>query len=234
MATFAGVVVDDVEDDLDAGLVEGRHHLLELTHLGTRGTHRAVGGVRSEEPQGVVSPIVRQSPAHDEGFGDELLDGQQLNGSDADGLEVLDDGRVGQTGIGAAQMLGDEGMQPGVALGVGLVDDRLTDVSAVLDGLGRLGILDHHGERDRGRVVGRIRLVVGLRGVIHDRSVVVDPCRDGLGIWVEQQLGRVEPHTAIGIPRTVNSVAVALTGRDVRDLDRPDTMLVHGHVVVDL
>ena len=33
VVALGGVVVDDVEDDLDAGLVQGPHHRLELLHL---------------------------------------------------------------------------------------------------------------------------------------------------------------------------------------------------------
>ena len=33
VVALGGVVVDDVEDDLDAGLVQCEHHLLELVHL---------------------------------------------------------------------------------------------------------------------------------------------------------------------------------------------------------
>ena len=36
LVAFAGVVVDDVEDDLDAGLVEGLDHLLEFVDLVAR------------------------------------------------------------------------------------------------------------------------------------------------------------------------------------------------------
>ena len=36
VVALGGVVVDDVEDDLDAGLVQRAHHRLELGHLPAR------------------------------------------------------------------------------------------------------------------------------------------------------------------------------------------------------
>ena len=56
---------------------------------------------------------------------DELVDRHELDGGDAQVLEVVDDGRLGQAGIGAPQVLGNQGVQLGHALDMGLVDDRL-------------------------------------------------------------------------------------------------------------
>ena len=58
LVALAGVVVDHVEDDLDAGLVEGLDHLLELAHLlaGLGG----VGRLGREEGERRVAPVVPQ------------------------------------------------------------------------------------------------------------------------------------------------------------------------------
>ena len=61
VAALAGVVVDDVEDDLDAGVVQRRDHLLELVDLRAERAHGPVRGVRGEEPERVVAPVVRQA-----------------------------------------------------------------------------------------------------------------------------------------------------------------------------
>jgi hypothetical protein len=58
VVALGGVVVDDVEDHLDVGLVQRLDHRLEL---GTCSPAGAVGGipvVRGEEADGVVAPVV--------------------------------------------------------------------------------------------------------------------------------------------------------------------------------
>jgi hypothetical protein len=64
MIALRRVVVHDVEDDLDARLVEGLDHGLELGHLLARavgGGEARVGGKKSD---GVVSPVVREPALH--------------------------------------------------------------------------------------------------------------------------------------------------------------------------
>ena len=55
---FSGVVVDHIEDDFQASIVEIVHHLLELSHRAFSGIGRCVIPVGSQEAQGVVSPVV--------------------------------------------------------------------------------------------------------------------------------------------------------------------------------
>ena len=52
---FRGVVVDHVEDHLDARGVQGPHHLLELAHACPRHLARGVALLGGEEPQRVVA-----------------------------------------------------------------------------------------------------------------------------------------------------------------------------------
>ncbi len=59
MISFAGVVVDNVEDDLDAGCVQGLDHLLELDNLLSLVAAGAVPGHGREEAEGVVAPVIR-------------------------------------------------------------------------------------------------------------------------------------------------------------------------------
>ena len=119
------VVVDDVQDDLDAGLVEGLDHGLELLDLLPLGSVGGVGVVRGEEPDRVVAPVVRQPLLLKVGVIDELVDRHELDGRDTQVLEVVDDGGLSQTCVGAPQFLGNHRVQLGHALDMGLVDDRL-------------------------------------------------------------------------------------------------------------
>jgi hypothetical protein len=56
VVALGGVVVDDVEDHLDAGRCSA-HHGLELGDLLAAGRRR-VAGVGGEEPDRVVAPVV--------------------------------------------------------------------------------------------------------------------------------------------------------------------------------
>ena len=109
MAPFTGVVVDDVEDDFDSGLVERRHHLFELGNLLAEGAHRSVGRMGREVAKSVVTPIVGKPTADQEGLRHVVVDGQQLDGSDTQVLQVGDDRRIGEAGVGAAEMFRDRG-----------------------------------------------------------------------------------------------------------------------------
>ena len=79
---FGGVVVDHVEDDLDAGIVQMGHHLLELGE-GEIEVGRIAAG-RSEEADRVVAPVVLQALLGQVAVVDEGVDRQQLDGGDAE------------------------------------------------------------------------------------------------------------------------------------------------------
>ena len=60
VVALAGVVEDDVEDDLDAGGVERADHLAELVDLAVLGDGGGVGRLRGGEGDAVVAPEVAQ------------------------------------------------------------------------------------------------------------------------------------------------------------------------------
>src|SRR5208283_5378207 len=93
LVPLAGVVVDDVEDDLDAGTVELLDHLLELADLLAR--VRGVRGLGREEIERRVAPVILERlarPRVDAGLVQlvELEDRYQLDSRDAQGLKVRD------------------------------------------------------------------------------------------------------------------------------------------------
>ncbi len=234
VTALGGVVVDDVDDDLDARAVQLGDHLLELAHLPTERRLRGVGGVRGEEAKRRVAPVVRQAAPDDEGLGDEVVHGQQFDGVDAGLDEVVDHRVVGQSAVGAAQVLGNRGMQLGEALDVGFEDDALVQGTAPIDGFGRGGVGHHDRQRDGLEGVTRVEDVVRLGCVVKDRAGVVDAARDGAGIGVDQELGGVEAHTGVGVPVAVHAEAIALPGLDPGDVDDPHAIRVHRHVEVVL
>jgi len=79
---LAGVVVDDIENDLDTGLVQRRHHGLEFVDLLAGGSDRTVGAVRCEEAERRVTPIVGLAARGNGRLADEVVHRQQLDGRD--------------------------------------------------------------------------------------------------------------------------------------------------------
>ena len=220
------MVVDHVEDDLDAGAMQRLDHPLELLDLLAVRPGGGVGRVRRQEADRRVAPVVRQPSLVDEALLHDLVHREQLHRRDAERGQVLD-GRVGgEAGVGAAQILAHAGMPLREALDVQLVDDGL-----VPRGLERPVALpveagvddDAAGHRDR--VVGLVRHLAPVRpgrpvreGV---RGLPAHAAVDRLGVGIEQQLGGVEAVSALGCVGAVHAQAVALARADAGEVAVP-------------
>ena len=86
VVALGGVVVDHVEDHLDAGAVQRLDHPLELAHLVAAAAGGGVLGVRREVADRAVAPVVRQPPVDQERLVDDVVDRQQLDRGDAERL----------------------------------------------------------------------------------------------------------------------------------------------------
>ena len=153
---------------------------------------------------------------------DELVDGHQLDGGDPERGEVLDDHRVGDGGVGPADVVRDGGVVDREAADVGLVDHGLVDlvvgravVAPVEERIADDGARDVRGAVVDVRLVGVVELVREAGRVPRDLAV------DGLGVGVEEQLGRVAPQALGRLPRAVDPVAVALARTDVGEVGVP-------------
>lgn len=76
-----------------------------------------------EESDGVVSPVVAEAFLLEEGVVDELVDGHEFDGGDAEFFEVVDDCWVCEAGVGAADVRWHVLVKVGHAAYVGFVDD---------------------------------------------------------------------------------------------------------------
>ena len=76
MIALRGVVVDDVQDDLDSGRVQRLDHLLELDHLLAALAAAAVAVVRRQVADRVVAPVIAQAPPDQAIVVHELVHGQ--------------------------------------------------------------------------------------------------------------------------------------------------------------
>jgi hypothetical protein len=213
VVALGGVVVDDVEDHLDARGVQGLDHRLELGDLPAGRARGAVGSVRGEVAQGVVAPVVGQAAPQQVRLADEVVHRQQLDRGDAQRHQVLDEGGVRQPGIGAAQRGRDVGVPHRGALDVHLVDDGVRPRGAQQRvALPGERVVDDHPARHEGPGVGGVGgggVVVGVgeQRPVQDQLAVHRP-----RVGVQQELRRVEPGAGGGVVRAVHPVAVALTG----------------------
>jgi hypothetical protein len=211
------VVVDDVEDHLDSGLVQGFHHPLELEHLLAVGAGRGVERVRREVADRRVAPVVRQPAVVEEALVGDVVDREELDRGDAELLEYASAGSEARPGVRAAQVLAHVGVELREALHVRLVDHRL-----VPRRVGRRVVLpvevrvDDDALRDRVGVVLVVELEVGVVVAGRDvgksvREVPQDRALDRLRVRVDEELVRVEAVSACGVVRAVDAVAVALS-----------------------
>jgi hypothetical protein len=184
---------------------------------------RGVGVVRGEEADGVVAPVVGQAPLGQHVVADVLVHRHELDGGDAEGLQVLDDGRVRQAQVRAALLPGQVRVQPGQAPDVGLVDH------ALVVGHPRRPVpgpveerVDHHAPGDeRRRVVGVAAAGPAELVGVH-RRVPGHLALDRLGVRVQQQLGRVAAHPGARVVGAVHPVPVALPRPGAGQVAVPD------------
>jgi len=202
--------------------VKGPDHPLELLHLPAGLVDRGVLGVGSEEPEGVVAPVVAQAALEQMRVVDELVDGHQLDGRDAQLLQVPDHRRLGEAGVGAAHLVGDLRMQLGQALHVGLVDQALVvgDGQAAVARPVEEGV-DHDAEHHVLRGVLVVAGVLVAEVVAEQGRVPLDRAVGRLRVRVEQQLVRVAAQTRARIVRPVHPVPVALARVDLGQVAVP-------------
>ena len=130
VVALGGVVVDHVEDHLDAGRVQVAHHRLELEHLLAALAAGGVRVVRGEEADRVVAPVVRQVTLGQVVVLDELVNRHELDRGDAQMLEVVDRHGMRERRIRTANGWGQRRMAGREPLDVELIDDRLVERGA--------------------------------------------------------------------------------------------------------
>ena len=222
LVPLGGMVVDDVQDDLDPRLVQNLDHGLELAEQAVAHIER----MRREEGDGIVAPIVSKALAHQDMIVDEAVDRQKFDGRDAEIAQVAHHGGIGQRGERAARPRFDIGMLLGEPAHMHLVDDAFVPAcrgrTVVPPGEGRL---DDHAFQHVGGIVAGVVGQIAL-GIAHAIAVMgVGPAqraRQSPGVGIEQQLVMVEAMAPRRIVGSVDPVAVDLPGAGVRQIAVPD------------
>ena len=233
LVALAGVVVDDVQDDLEPGAVQGPDHGLELAHL----LAEPAGGIAHvgrQEGDRVVAPVVGEAPLHQVAVGHKLVHRHELDGGHAEAEQVVDDRIGGEAQVGAPEMLGDTGVQHRHAAHVALVDDTAVErgegPSVVAPGECRV---DHQALR---HPAGRVPVVVGevfgrvANGVAEQLVAPPDPAAHCLRVGVDQQFGRIEAVPLLGLVGPAHPVAVERTRSHVGQIGVPDPVGGDGHL----
>ncbi len=223
VTAFGGVVVDDVEDHLDAGRVQRLDHRLEFA-VGLE--RRGIVLVRREVADRVVAPVVPQTLLDQVPIVEEPMHWHQLDGGDAEALQVLDDGRRAETGVRAAILRRHLRMQLGEAAHVHLVDDRVVPRRARIAVVApRERRVDDLALRHAARVVAPILRQVGALTADAIAEVRIAPGErpdDRLRIGIEQQLLRVEAMAVLRLVRAVHAIAVQLPRPRLGQVAVPD------------
>ncbi len=122
MVAFGRVVVNHVQDHFDAGAVERLHHALELGYLAAVIAETRIARLGREEVDAVIAPIIPEA-AIDQGLLiQERVDRHQLHCRDPQIFQVIEDNRMSQAGVGAADLLGNLRMAFRESLDVHFVD----------------------------------------------------------------------------------------------------------------
>ncbi len=192
LAALGGVVEDDVQDDLEPGLVHRPHHRLELRNLTATNVataHRGgVGGVRREVPDRVVAPVVGEPALQQEVVRHVLVHRQQLHRRHPQIAHIRQDGLVGQPRVRPAQRLGHRRVPHGEALGVDLVDDRVRVVAPRRSvGTPVEGSVGDQADRHVPGGVEHARRVVVVEGVVVHLRAERDLAAHRPRVRVEQQ-----------------------------------------------
>ena len=223
LVTLGGVVVDDIQQHLDAGRVQAAHHLAELVARVRRG---GVARLQAEEAQRVVAPVVAQAALRQAAFVQNLLNRQQAQRGDAQPLEMRQRLVAGQRGVAALE----GGFHPrqlfAEATHMHLVKHRVGQRRARRAvALPVEVVIDHPRLVGPRRVVVHVHVLRVLRIGAEVRGLPVEPPggRDDLARpGVQQQLVRVEAVAAVGPPGAVRAQAVHQAGRCPGQMPVPD------------
>ena len=124
MVALRGVVVDDVEDDFNSGLVQGADHGFEFVDLLSALAAASIFVMRCKKTNRVVAPVVAQRAFEQLLVLHELVDGHQLDCRDAKPLQVFDHGRMCKPGIRTAQRFRHIGVTARHSFDMRFIDDR--------------------------------------------------------------------------------------------------------------
>ncbi len=121
MVALGGVIVDDVKQHLEAGVMQPRDRGAKFSQCAVL----RVARLRREIRDRVVSPVVRQLALDQLPIVDKSMHRQEFDRGDAEALVVIDHGRCGERPVAALQRGRNVRVRLRQAFDMGLIDDRL-------------------------------------------------------------------------------------------------------------
>ena len=225
LVAFGSVVVDNVEDDLDAGVV----HLLYERLEPAEPLCSQIFGMRREEPDRVIAPIIAQAALDQMAVLDERMDREELDRRNAEVAQICHDRCRREAGERAAHGVPDLRVAHREPLDVQFVDYGLVPRTLIRPPSPGEGRVDHPAFRNERRTVAIVEGQI-LRVVAHpvaEQSVVpFERADERLGVGVDEQLVVVEAVARLGFVRSVHPIAIELTRPHVRQVAMPDLMRV--------
>ena len=199
--------------------MQPRDHLLEFAqrvgHVGS------VARIRREKADRAIAPIVFEALLEQIIVVDEGMDRHELDGRDAERLDVVHDGLGAEPGVKAPELLVDLGVQLGEAFDMRLVDDGgfPRNVSAPILAVPIEVWIDDDGLRDEGRAVALVEgqvVAVGANRVPEHCGIPRQFSRMRARVRVEQQLVGIEPVASLRLIGAVNAKAIKRRRPDLR------------------
>ena len=212
------MVVDDIQNHLDAGRMQRRDGGAQTL----RSTRARIARLRREIGERRIAPVVAQVLLGEEAIVGERVDRQQFDRRHADLEKMLDDRRVAERLVGAADRDRQVRAQLRQAFDMGLIDERVaprpTQRRIVAPGPGR--VLDLAFWHARRTVAPVHREVAAMRAepVAVEGFVPADAADDLPRIRIDQELMRIEAVAVLRLIRAVHPVAVELARTGIRQI----------------
>src|SRR3954451_16771036 len=225
LVALGSMIIDNIKNNLDAGVV----HLLYERLEPAEPLCSEIFGMRCEEPDRVIAPVVAQAVLDQMVVMDESMDRQKLDRRDAEVAQIGYDRCRREACEGATYGIADLRVAHREPFGVHFIDDGFvprTLIRPPSPGKGRVNDPAFRNERRtvpivEGQILRVVAYPVAEQGVIPFKRT--DKC---FGIGVDEQLMVVEAVARLGFVRSVYPIAIKLTGPHVRQVAMPDLMRV--------
>jgi hypothetical protein len=145
MVAFGRVVVDDIENDLDARFVQSFDHLPEFLHLLAGLAARGVLVVRRQITDRIVASMIPQSALYQVFVMNKLVHGHEFHSGDPQTSEMPDGLGVRKSRVSSAQLLRDIRVPDRKAFNVRCINHRLVRRCPRMSIIAPIKIgIDHH------------------------------------------------------------------------------------------
>ena len=223
-AALAGVVEDDIQNDLDPGFVEGVHGAAEIVEL----AFGQIARLKRKKVDRIVAPIFAKPVLRQRARRGERMDRQEFDRGDAKLAQVADDFGMPEPRHGPAYGFADGLVEHGVTTHVQFVDHavrpwRVQDLVVIPVG----DRCDDAAPRHRRGAVARVEREIAARIAEDIAAMDLVPFQrpaERARIRVDQKLVRIEAMAVQGIVRPMDAIAIEQARPRARQITMPDVV----------